>query len=261
MLGMALYIDNLERLKYDIPLIIRNWRADRIVLFSGGDVTTSILQNHVSENDKLSIIQIDKSINRPTDIPIAFNHCIDYCYDVLGFDSLIFSHADVYITKAGMDFLAEGHDNDKYISLEYDHVQLYSHMWASWSAVILSYKDRRVHWDLTDDGSRIIGPGKLGDKYVHDWYNPDFVLDVGYLTVQAYINKMKNHNFIWPDAYKVVVALALEFDKAAGLQMAYNMIKSYCPLVPIEESRYGELFDYFQCWDEYRMCVDLMKNL
>jgi len=259
MFVMALYVDNLDRVHYDIPLIIKNWKSDRIILFSGSDDTTHILQNCVSENERMSIIHIDKRIIHPIDIPIAFNTCEDYCYDVLGAEAVAMVAADILVTINGMEYLDMMYEKSEIVVLSYDHVQLYNYMWVAPTGVVLSYSDRRMHRLTNGDQLEYYADGINYNK--QNYYDPSLLRDVGYFTIGMYRNKMYSHNFIWPDPYKTSVVKAFDRSIEDGLRMAYKKIKEYCPLSPIDANRYANLFEHFQCLDEYYQCVNVMRSL
>lgn len=261
MLTIGLYVDNLERGAYDIPFMMSNWDADKIIIFAGSVVTENILRTQL--NDYVDIVNIGIPVSRPPDIPRAFNACTDYCYDVVKTDALLFMHADTHITKACMQFIKDTYDKSYAVSLIYDHIQLYNYMWVAYPSVVLSNTDTIVKWDETGDGSLLQGVYEPRKNYIHHHYDRDMIHDIGYITIDKYVKKMSSHNHItgWKDSWKNQVIDAFGVSKERGLREAYKMIKRYCPLVPIRPEPYAEVLDYYQAWEEYHMCVDFMGKM
>lgn len=125
MLIMTTYVDNLERGAYDIPFIVKNWEADLKVVFGGSPTTCGILENQFKGRDDVRVVNIGIPIKYPHDIPVAFNACVEKCYE-FGADAVIHTHADVYLTKYGMGKFLEYYQQHLTYGTCYDHIQLYT---------------------------------------------------------------------------------------------------------------------------------------
>lgn len=263
MLIAMTYVDNLERCHYDLPLVVKNWEADRKIIFAGNNETVEIL--HSMFKDNIQIIQIPVRIALPSDIPIAFNYSVEFCYQHMKADAVMLSHADVYLTKTGMNAMLYAYRRGIGARIACDLIQLYSYLWTYHPPIIMSTKEYPVYWDTDGDGSTNHGAGP-DDLYYHDdrHLNPDMVLDIGMFTVNIYKNKMVSHNHIWPDPYKTEVIKAFNKDIRAGLRMAYRSMRKVnwgAKLIPMVESRYIELLDYYNAWDEYKLCLEVQNEV
>jgi len=256
---MALYVDNLERGCYDIPLVIKNWDADRIALFAGGTPTINILQDTIGEDSRISIIPLENRIKTPSDIPRAFNASVHFCYDRLNADAVVLAAADIYITKEGMQHIRSVYEQHMTMTMIYEHVQLYSYMQVALPSVVLSKRDNQIYYGERS-GDSVLVDTKRAD-HIHHHYDPKCLRDVGYLTIANYVAKMRSHNNIWPDQYKVDVVRLFEKDVIEGLRFAYKAISRTYRISPISPEPYKELFDYYNCYDEYKMCVGIMKSV
>jgi hypothetical protein len=256
---IATYVDNLEYGAYNIPFLINNWDADKVIIFSGSSTTTDIL--HTQLGEKVSVIELGIHIHTPTDIPKAFNASVDYSYNILKTDALIFVHGDTHISKACMQFLKFTYNKSQAVSMIYDHVQLYSYMWVAHPAVILSNTDCIVKWDETNDGGALDGIYEGKKNYIHNYYDRDMIHDIGYFTIDQYVKKTFSHNHIWTDPFKTHILKLFEKDRQAALHLVYTKIKEYCPLVPIRQEPYAEVLDYFQVWQEFIMCSEIMRKM
>lgn len=256
MLGMALYVDHIERAGYDVRAVIDNWEADVKVVFAGSDEAFNYL---VPLLKGVWIINIGIPINRPSDIPIAFNACIDYCYANYAIDALVWSHADVRLTKAGMDFVIDHYKSGEDLSLSFMHVQLYVQMWHVYGALILSYRSNPLCYDLSGDGS----VNNIVD-HKHVDTDQNLLQDLGYLTVYHYFKKMDSHNQVWArEHYKTTVLNHYRHNLTAALRYAYTNIRQSNGriLEPIDRNVYSELLDRYGTQAEYDMCCNLMREI
>lgn len=263
MLIAMTYVDNLERCHYDIPFVVKNWEADRKIIFAGGNETVEILQSMFKTD--VQIIQIPIRVSKASDIPLAFNYSVKLCYENLGADAVLLSHADVYLTKLGMDAMLDAYKRGLGARIACDLIQLYSYLWTYHPPIVMSTKDYPVYWDTDGDGSVNHGAGP-NDLYYHDerHLNPDMVLDIGMFTVDIYKNKMMSHSYVWPDVYKIEVVKAFNKDIRAGLRMAYRSMRKVnwgAKLIPMVESRYTELLDHYNAWSEYRLCLEVQNEV
>lgn len=256
MLGMALYVDHVERAGYDIPAIIDNWQADIKVVFTGSGETFDYL---VPRLKNVWMVNIGMPIVRPHDIPIAFNACIDHMYEQYPIDALVWSHADVRLTKAGMDFVMDYYKRGENLNLCYMHVQLYVQMWHVCGALILSYKDNPLQYDLSGDGSMNNLKG-----WDHIDSDQNLVQDIGYLTVQHYFHKMNNHNQVWsPERYKTTILNLYRKDPMAALRFAYKNIRQSNGRVlePVDRSTYMDLLNRYGVVGEFEACCNMMREV
>lgn len=257
-LGIATYVDNLDRVRYDIPLVVENWEADRKLVYSGSDKTTFILRDM---NLDVEIISLNIPINKPSDLPIVHNAADNHAYS-LGLDSLIYTEADVYITKKGMELLHKYYHENQSATLSCMYVQLYVYMWRMTHTVHITFANKRIIRDLHGDGANFSIRGMTRDQHIFDKENFDYVLDIGYFTIDHYIKKLHNHNIIWPSNEKVKRIAEFNIGVSNGLRDSYNSIIEMKKekLVPIDVELYGHLLEEFDAWDEYNMCLNYIRE-
>ena len=267
MLAMITYVDNLDRCHYDIPFLVKNWFGpDRVVIvYSGSDATTTILNKVMFPDDlRVEIIQVPVRIVHPQDIPAAFNYCVDMTYRDKSIDAVCLAHSDAYVTARGIGKIMENYSKWWNAALCQDVIQLYAFLWSNIANVVLSHRSKIIHWDTKGDGTKTVD-NEYDVKYNWETHqDPDLALDIGYMTIETYKNKLYSHNFIWPDAYKGKVLDAFGWSEHDGLRMVYNGIRQVnygAKLVPIIIDRYLEVLDHYNAWDEYRRCLMVMNEV
>lgn len=258
MLCIALFVDNLERCHYNIPFVTENWDADRNIVFTGNHYTTATLKEAFNKSyDKIEVIQLSNRITTPSDISKAFNASVNYCYERMNADAVIYFHADAYVTEGGMKRFLQHYEYKQPAAISYIACQLYSKLWSYPTGAVLSFKHNRSYFDENEDGMAMKFAPKLFDD------DHSLVLDIGYLTIAEYTNKMFAHNSIWPDDYKTKVLDEFRKSTDAGLRMAYRKIHEVkqCALEVITEAYYAPIYDRFNLWDEYHHCMKIMGEI
>lgn len=216
MLGIAIFVENQERVGYDINLATKNWVADKLVVFAGSKTTEDILRTTLVRND-ISIVNVNKPIIKSSDIPVAFNHCVDYMYDVIGVSSLIFISADEYLTQSGMQVCLDAYNSGKTLSMKTWATQMYAKLWVFDVCLSMSNRSNIVYYG-----------GGTKPLSIHDIRHEDenLIVDLSYFDVATYIRKMKSHNYIWPDKYKIAIVDQFAKDKRGALHTAYSAMKA-----------------------------------
>lgn len=260
MLGMALFVDHTERAgrPYDIPLVVRNWDADRMFVFTGSRATYTDLQTKLHDREDITLLNLEIPINTPPDIYRGMNAAIRYMYERTDIDGLTWLQADLYLTAKGMDLVRHFHSQRKEhgLSLSYRHTQLYVCMNHAVNGLMYSGRSFPLH----------MNPGCACDP---DWEHQivvdqeeDLLQDIGYFTIEGYFQKIYNHNFIWPDPYKTRVLDAYRRDPWMGLRMAYQTLRKYLSksLSPISKEVYKDLLSHYRAEEEYEVCKNIMKE-
>ena len=245
----ATYFDHIERCRYNPGLIVENW-VDGVVFVSNKEEAKLVTG--------VDVVELDKGIVIPSDIPLAQNMCLDYCFDVLMADWVVYCHGDQYITEKGVErILAKtvGKPSKYFVPVPQTH--LYSHLWMHYYTITLSHKDDRVLYDPSGDGMKCnIGKNSVEGK--------GLAYDIGYIGLPQYWGKMNNHRHIWSDdPYKEEWLKLYSENIPEAVRMAYRAIKVSKgeTLSPIHWGEWRILLGKMNLLGDHTFCVSIMDSM
>ena len=241
------YFDHIERCRYNPGLIVENW-VDSVVFTSDEDI------------DGMDVVKLGKSIITPNDIPVAQNLCVDYCFDVLKADWVVYCQGDQYITSKGveriLDVIARSATNIYSIPVLQTH--LYSHLWYHQFTIMVSHRNNRVLYDTRGDGLNCNSTANpiTGDGLAYD---------IGYIGLPQYWGKMNNHRHIWKDGdtYKDAWLKLYSRNVPDAARMAYKAIKQIKgeALQPINFEEWRILLGKLDLMDDYTFCTGILSTM
>ncbi len=210
------------------------------------------------------LVDIERSICVPSDIPKAQNACIKYCFD-LGADYVVYMMGDQYLTKEGDRYIKERINelgDEAHCGIPTMNIQMYSYMWKHHWQLSISTKTHIIEYNEKADGDETVGL----------WPRPtdriDLLQDIGYMGTEAYYMHLKNHMHIWipPDphyTYKLHwIKLYERGNIDEAVQLAYQAIRKSkgIGVEPIDTTLYKELLDKMDLWSDYVFCSNIMKG-
>ncbi len=263
MIAYATYYDNVIRGGYRPDVCTAHWNScDVSIIFGGDEDECNAIRSYGMTHE---IINIDRKVSVPTDIPKAFNKCIDYIWDVYKADWIVWCFGDEYITKAGDKFLCKfiqaGIDGTGMLAgtVPIMHYMLYAEQYVHPGTIqIMSDGIGRITFDEMEDGekSNVRNPICAEDN--------DMFLDFGYLGSPQYHGKMYSHQYIWGEDGHKTLFLKLwmcgEWGKA--MQLVYKSLKEYKggTLEEIDLGVYGELIERLDLMDDYNFCLKHLRE-
>ena len=243
----ATYFDHIERCRYNPGLIVENW-VDSVVFTSNEDI------------DGINVVKLGKSIITPNDIPVAQNMCVDYCFDVLMADWVVYCMGDQYITEKGVETILEFIDGlePSIHNVPVPQTQLYCHMWMYLTTITVSHRDNRVIYDPSGDGLNCNGMN-------HSIDGTGLAYDIGYIGLPQYWGKMSNHRHIWKDGdtYKDAWLKVYSRNVPDAVRMAYKAIKRFKgeALQPINFEEWRILLGKLDLMDDYTFCTGILSTM
>jgi hypothetical protein len=253
----ATYIDNQEILQYPIIQVVKQLKnfCNRVFVFASDIENEKYLQSQV----QTEIVNINHKIRRPVDISIAQNRCVRWLKENTTADFIAYQQADLIITELGINFAKSWIDNptDMAIGLAAAQNKLYVELLDNPYGCVLMKKE--FDYVSIEDGWEV-QTVKSPTSYRHDinpWENKTLkdnrlMMDLGYISVDAYYRKLINHVRIWPDVdWKIQLRKLYDTDKKAALRETFKRIKKY------EESK-GKL-TVVEYSGQYKWLIDLMS--
>ena len=256
MITYATYYDHIERGGYNPALVVSSWKScdSRVICCASGQVDVLKRLNLDAE-----IIDIGLGISVPSDIPKAINKSLDTCFD-RGTDWLVFIHGDLYMTEYGDRFIyngiKDGHSASGTIPVM--GVSLYSIMYVHNSLLTINSRDSRARHNPDADGDEML---VQPDAWTQDL---SLLLDIGYMGLEQYYTKTRNHVHIWPEDFKRNWLRMYERgDKAGCVRATYKAMRVWrcAPLVPINLDIYRDLLEKMNLMDDYAFCTSLMPQV
>lgn len=251
MLVYATYLDNIDRGGYQPGIVTSCWNeCDRRMLFVGDAGGMEHCGNVDAE-----IINIGHKISQPQDIPIAQNKCVNYCYDVIGADWVLYIQGDVVLRSSGDRSVAEWVSRGVRGAIRTMGATLYAYTWLGVVAT-LSHKDTPVVYDVRGDGANC---GMIDDPGLIE-HDGNIMWDIGYLGVPQYRAKMINHNHIWPSGGKREWLDMYGRNPTMAIQKVYANLRNETKMDirPIDIEQYAEIVDCLGQMDDYGRCAELM---
>lgn len=255
------YFDHIKRAGYRPDVIVENWLGcNKRVVFGANQQEIDVM---VNQGVNAELIDIGVGVSYPPDIANAQNACVNYCFDILGADWLVYMQGDQYLTLVGDTYLAERireiSDHPNIYTISVMCVALYSYMWNHQTTITISHKETRIIYDMTGDGANC----NTYNPMVSDGNN--LFLDIGYLGLPQYYGKMVNHKEIWKDGdpYKSHWLKVYSRDVDEAVRMAYKSIAKVKQrsIEPIDFSIYEDIINRLQLREDYIYCKSIMDNI
>lgn len=281
MIAIGTYVDNQEIVQYPVEYLAETWESFDHLYWFGSDaencqILEKLIVNHTCKN-KIKIINLEHKIKCPSDIGQAQNKCVEYMLIDSAADFIAYQQADLCLTAAGVsainnfasnatitDELASriltmaAIQNKLYCETEHNPIGcVVAHRscniayaggwtfncWNGNNAGVNSYIGNR--WCLLVNNAIKIEPVGLWKRYM---------LDLGYISIDAYYRKLINHAKIWPDyTWKNEFKELFDNDKAEGVKAA---IKRACL-----HDMQGRPISMVSYADEYKVVIDRLGLL
>ena len=254
LIAYGTYYDHIARGGYRPDVCAANWgNCDVGVIFGGDMDEVEIIRSYKLPQE---IINIEFKISVPTDIPIAYNKCTQYLWDVIGADWVVWCSGDEYITRAGDDYLYKCMEDGVTGAMPIMHHMLYAPQYCHANTLsIMNTKDRIIFDETADgEGCEIMPPRICADD------NTMF-LDFGYLGTPQYSRKMDNHRYIWGEDDHKTLFLKLwnAGRKNEAVMLVYKALKDWGgTLEEINLEVYGELIERLDLMEDYKYCLDYL---
>lgn len=269
MIIAATYVDNQSIVQYPIETMYRllNW-CDKMIWFVGDKENHDVIAPLVK--DKIEIIQIDQKIIIPEDIRFAQNKAVNWIKANTNTEFIFYQQADLLLTphgeKIATDWIADYDGNTKSISLCVAQNKLFVELFDNPNGGVLFHKS--WEYEAEDDGWFLKNSySPYSYRFSSDpWNHPTLVndarpmMDLGYITTDAYMRKLICHGKIWPDKeWKERLYKIYQQDKIQGIRETFKRIEQYeeskgKPMKIVEyKGQYKWLIDTFGFNDEYEM--------
>lgn len=235
------YVDHLETVRYPVDVLTDSldW-CDQVYWFASDDENAAILRGMAADhrlNDRIIIVVLEKGITHPNDIGIAETASFDFMKAHDDADFIGYQVADEVLTPAGVAVIQKLLPKASApFAISALKNQLYVELWHSPLALVLfprdySFKSLGDGWDrrylAVDDSWRGIPPYREEDR------SPPYMIDLGYMSTDAYYRKLVNHNRIWPDRKKPRGREAFDLDLAEGIQWGLENIARMTAKIPV----------------------------
>ncbi len=201
----ATYIDNQKEINYPLDLLIKEI-PNLFVFISDVNELSHFLK---TQNTSVERQVIDFKIKSHLDISTAQNKCIDFLFNKLEADFVVWVQADTYITKEGFELIKHACDiNNKSIcvSLRVRHLKLFHVCHSDYFGVtIIGSKSKER---FIGDGAYTQNSGKnqLGSE--------DCTIDIGYLSVEQTRAHLTRHQTTWGKKESILSMNDKDFTKA-----------------------------------------------
>jgi hypothetical protein len=260
----ATYYDHVARAGYRPDVCTVHWNScDVSVIFGGDEEECDAIRSYGMAHE---IINIDRKVSVPTDIPKAFNKCINHIWDTYDADWIVWCHGDIHITKTGdkyiRKFIQAGIDGTGMMAgtVPIMHHMLYAQQYNHpYTIQIMSDGVGRITFDETQDGevSNLWNPICADDN--------DMFLEFGYLGTPQYYAKVNNHQHIWgQDGHKALFLKHWDCgDKEKAVRLVYKALKNYrggVGLIGLNMDVYGELIERLELMDDCKYCSKFLPE-
>lgn len=184
----ATYIDNQKEIEYPIRFLLSE--NPMLIVFSSDEENMKCL----AEQEVMSTV-IGKKIQSPSDIALAQNACIDYVFEKMNADFVIWQQADTYITEEGYEiikkFCVQGNEH-KSIALNNKHIRLFHLCHTDYFGVTVFGKEHKHRF--INDGACTEHTG--GNQY-YRMGSDNASIDIGYLSIEQCRKHLSQHKKTW----------------------------------------------------------------
>ncbi len=273
MLIAATYVDNQKILKYPIDLIssMLTW-CDHIYWFVSDEINQDECEKYVN-NEKIKIVNINHKIIKPVDISIAQNKCVQWIKNNTKAEFIFYQQADLIMTPEGQQIASnwvKQHNDQLAISLSAAQNKLFVELFDNPNGGVLFH--RNFNYNATEDGwfiDNTLSPYSYR-TLLDPWNSPVLkqnmrpMMDLGYISSTAYINKLINHAKIWPDNWKYSLLQTYLKDKAQGIKETIIRIRNFeeskgKPIKVVENTgQYSWLITKANLLDEYNFLKSII---
>lgn len=263
-LAIGLYVDNQVVIGYPVEYVSRYWRkSSRAFWFASDEANAADLERQLVGSplrERINIEVIDQKINAPADLMTAYPICIDRLRNA-GCRYIALQEADLCFTDRGVKFVEDNIDAMPRMKIPAMQNKLWHETWNNPVGCVV----------LPADGFYSCGPSsdwevKLSEYdanheawRVHsDMPGNRLMLDLGYMTLDAYHRKMIGHQRLWPSDTKTNIAAAFARSKREGIAACMPTIHDESGRLVACEGQYKQLIDDLGAMDDYRMVCEVV---
>lgn len=239
------FISNQDIVQYPIDLIFRNFKCDKFLFVNKGDKI----------NTDAKIIEAELRIEKPDDISVAQNYCLDWLRKNTNYDFYIHPQADIYLPEEDAKTLnkrLQVLSKSGAYKIEIDRVRLY-------------YECEPMSFGFQVIGKNCpynyIGDGAYLDKYfgtTTDLLKGISAIDVGYFGLENYRRHAKNHSEVWRNTICDFAMHDKELKEFISLVKNKAIKREGYKGVIIDPQDYVEIFDYFNLHGEFEEIKNLL---
>lgn len=234
-----------------------------IYWFASDEANASMLRKLSQGKPRIRVVVLNHKIRKPVDIAIAQNLSVQWIQENdQHADFIFYQQADLIITPEGTDFA------QKWVK-EFDGRELVVGLAAAQNKLFVELLDnpnggvlfhRSWKFVSVEDGWEVLNvPSPFSyRKSEKPWMSPTLVneqrpmMDLGYISTDAYIRKLINHARIWPDGdWKQKLLKVYQADKREGIRQTFLRIAKF------EESK-GKPVVVVPYAGQYKWLIDKM---
>ncbi len=251
----GLFVENVERGGYDPLLVTSNWGETVVFTVHDGELLRSMGLNCVEIEGDVSAVGVMSNLQ---------NQCLTKMWDT-GADYIVWCEADQYVTKEGaemiVDFCHSQPDGVGTVGVNYNMLWAFSYEFSH-TCMFASRSKRNTI--IFNDGFRITDILAI-PRHIPSSECNKYILDIGYISLHKYYKKMVNHQFLWPDIYKVQWQRLYESGKIEEcIRLAYKgMIQcNHRKPTPLNLEEYSEIINKVNVRDgEIQLCWDILNKM
>jgi hypothetical protein len=261
-IAIGLYVDNQAVIGYPCEFVSRYWRNfSRCFWFASDEKNATVLDRICPANVKVEVI--DQKINTPADLMKAYPLCIDRLRNA-GCRYIALQEADLCFTDRGVKFIEDNIDAMPRMKIPAMQNKLWHETWNNPVGCVVLPADGFYSCGPSSDWEVKLDAKDAGPEAwrVHsDTPGNRLMLDLGYMTPDAFHRKMIGHQRLWPNPIRAEIAIAFARSRADG-------IRAMMPLVRQEVSgkqepvacggQYKQIIDDLGAMDDYREVCELM---
>lgn len=272
-ISIGVYVDNQEIVQYPVSFLSEYWDMfDYLFWFGSDEPNCNILRDLASKHkfkDRIKVINIGQKVRVPGDIGVAQTKSVAYMVANTDAEYIGYQQADLCLTDVGVDAIKKGMMSiSGAFAIAAEQNKLYCETWHNPNGLTIMHRSCRylspadgwtVHIELG-------GVSASPPTYEETDPNNRFMLDLGYMSSDAYYRKLINHAKIWPDfGWKHALKAQFDINRMAGIKAALRHVSNHDfaaqPPTIVKSLQYKYLCDRFGLHEDYWMVNEAIKQV